>query len=267
MDEKDRLSDALKKAQQEREQNSKKADAFYTKYIPPVIPRRMEAQKSGIDCRLVSYANPKSTVAEQYRTTVTHILALSNISNLKVIMVTSSSLQEGKTITALNLAIIMACEVGKKVLVIDGNFRNPAVDSYLNIPADKGLSDLLADKADLNEVIFESGISNLFCICAGSTEINAVELLNSAKTENVLTKLKPQFDYIIIDTPAVIPYAEPRIIGKMSDGVILVVKAERTCREVVSRSQALLREVGAKLLGVVLTNIQYHIPEYIHKHL
>lgn len=268
MDNKDKLSEALKRAQQECEQNSKKAEPILNgKYIAPIAPKKLEAEGIGIDARLVSYADPKSPVAEQYRGTMTHMMALPNISNIKIIMITSSSSQEGKTITAINSAIVLAQDLGKKVLIIDANFRKPAVDSYLNIPADKGFSDLLADKADLNEIVFETPVNNLFCICAGHTEINPVELLNHAKIENILTKLKTRFDYIIIDTPAVIPCADASIIGKIADGVILVIKAEKTRREVISRSETLLKEVGAKVLGVVLTNIQYHIPEYIHKHL
>jgi capsular exopolysaccharide synthesis family protein len=268
VNEKDKLSEALRKAQEEREKNAKKAaPPLDSEYIAPIVPKKPEAAKEGIDARLVAYTDPKSPVAEQYRNLTTHLLSLPDAATLKIFAITSSSLQEGKTITALNLAIVLAQDLEKKVLVVDCNLRRPACDLYLGITTQKGLGDILAKTALVDEVVIETGIHNLFCICAGQTEVSPTELLSSQKMEDTLTSLRNRFDYIILDTPAVIPYADPRIISKVSDGVLLVVKAEKTRREVINRTESLLKEVGAKVLGVTLTNIQYHIPEYIHKHL
>ena len=83
----------------------------------------------------------------------------------------------------------------------------------------------------------------------------------------ILVELRPQFEVIILDTPAVIPYADPRILSKIVDGVIIVVRAGKTRREVVARAESVLRSVGANIMGYVLTGVEYHIPEYIHRHL
>ncbi|MFH1855677.1 MAG: CpsD/CapB family tyrosine-protein kinase [Candidatus Omnitrophota bacterium] len=265
---KDKLSEALKRAQTEREQIYKKAASpLNGKYVAPSVPKKAEAARNGVDSRLVAYTDANSPVAEQYRSLMTYVLSMPNADLLKVIAITSSSPGEGKTITALNFAIVLSRNLGKKVLVIDGNFRKPTVDLYLNINAEKGFSEVLAGISEVSEVIKETSIPNLFCIASGQIEINPVELLGSPKVANVLSKIKNRFDYIIIDTPAVIPYADARLISKISDGVILTIKAEKTSREVINRSEFLLKEAGAKLLGAVLTNIQYHIPEYIHKYL
>ncbi len=271
MDEKNKLSEALRKAHEERDKNSKKAAPPslppVTEYVAPTVPKRPEAAREGIDARLVAYADPRSRVADQYRNLMTQLLSLPEAAALKTLVITSSSLHEGKTITALNLAIVLSQNLGRKVLIIDCNLRRPALDSYLGLSTQKGLSDVLAGTATTDEVIIETGIHNLFCICAGEVEASPTELLSSPKLKETLDNLKKRFDYIILDTPAVIPYADPRIISKVCDGVLLVVKAERTRREVISRTESLLKAVGAKLLGITLTNIQYHIPEYIHKHL
>ena len=271
VDEKDKLSEALRKAQEERDKNSKKAAPSpppppISKYVADV-PKSPEAAREGIDARLVAYTDPRSPVADQYRNLMTHLLSLPEAPTLKTLVITSSSLHEGKTITAINLAIVLSQNLGRKVLIIDCNLRRPAIDSYLGLSARGGLSNVLTGTATTDEVIIETGIHNLFCICAGEVEASPTELLSSPKLKETLDNSKNRFDYIILDTPAVIPYADPKIISKVCDGVLLVVKAERTRREVISRTESLLKAVGTKLLGITLTNIQYHIPEYIHKHL
>lgn len=266
--ERDKFNEALKRAQEEFERKSEKAvPPLNGKYVAPIIPQKAEAERNGIDARLIAYTDPKSPVAEQYRSLATHILSAPGAKELKVLAITSSSIKEGKTLTALNLAVVLAQDLEKRVLIVDCNFRRPAVDLYLNVISQTGLSDALAGTISVKKVVMETHIERMFCIYAGKTEISPTELLSSSKMGETLAILKENFDYIILDTPAVIPYADPRLISKVSDGVLLIVKAEKTRREVVSRAESFLKEVGAKIIGVVLTNIQYHIPEYIHKHL
>ena len=181
--------------------------------------------------------------------------------------ITSSTNGEGKSVSAVNLGVVMAQDSGKPVLLIDCNMRKPAVDSLLGIRSDKGLADVLSGGTQLQDALVKTEIPNLTVLPAGQIASNPNELLASDKMKTILTELRPQFEAIILDTPAVIPFADPRILGKIVDGVILIVRAGKTRREVVARAESILKSVGANIMGYVLTGIEYHIPEYIHRHL
>ena len=144
--------------------------------------------------------------------------------------------------------------------------RKPGVDSLLGIRSDKGLSDVLSGRVQVRDALVKTDIANLVVLPAGQISASPNELLSSDKMKAILVELRPQFEVIILDTPAVIPYADPRILSKIVDGVIIVVKAGKTRREVVTRAESILKSVGANIMGYVLTGIEYHIPEYIHRH-
>lgn len=282
-DELRKLSDALKKAAEEKdkvfqrreqepitpppaepekEQASREAPAYETgeKMEKPII-------SSGISKKVVVYHNPNSTIAEQFRVIRTHICSSEKSCNVRTFAVTSPNNGEGKTVTAVNLSVVMAQDFGKPVLLIDCNMRKPAVDSLLGLGGSKGLSDVLSGSLQLKEALAKTEITNLTVLPAGQMSVNPNELLASDKMKAVLAEARPQFEAIVLDTPAVIPYADPRILGKLVDGIILVVRAGRTRREVVARAESVLKSVGVNILGYVMTGIEYHIPEYIHRHL
>lgn len=269
-----KISEAIKKAAQEKEKALEKEAA------PMVTPPPSEAIplptyetgvaekkiKAGVDHKIVAYYNPKDPIAEQFRALWTHIYSTETGGNLKTIAVTSSSHQEGKTIVAVNLSVVVAQDSDKPVLLIDCNLRKPTVDILLGLHADRGLSDVLAGNVKISDALMNTDIKNLTVLPAGQIPINPAEL-GSQKMKDLLTELRAQFDRIILDTPPVIPYADPRILGPLIDGVVMVVRAGKTRREAVLRAEDTLRKVGAKILGYVLTGIEYYIPEYIHRHL
>ena len=137
----------------------------------------------------------------------------------------------------------------------------------MGISSEKGLGDLLSGKTGIPDVTAASDIKNLFLIPAGHSYGNPTELLSSQKMKDVLFELKGKYDRIILDTPAVIPFSDPRILSHIVDGTVLVIRAGKTRREVVARAESILKSVGANILGYVLTGVEYHIPEYIHRHL
>jgi len=279
-----KLSDALKKAAEEKDKAFQRREQEPIITPPPAEPEKEQTYQetpayeagekmeklivsAGVSKKIVVYHNPNSTIAEQFRVIRTHICSSEKSYNVRTFAVTSPNNGEGKTVTAVNLSVVMAQDFGKPVLLIDCNMRKPAVDSLLGLRGSVGLSEVLSGSLQLKDALVKTEITNLTVLPAGQMSVNPNELLASDKMKAVLAEARPQFEAIVLDTPAVIPYADPRILGKLVDGIILVVRAGRTRREVVARAESVLKSVGVNILGYVLTGIEYHIPEYIHRHL
>ncbi len=234
---------------------------MFTKFIAKT------KDESQIDPRIVTYYAPDSTLAEQYRNIRTYISSLNGGELFRSILVTSANRREGKSITCVNLAVTMAEEKEKHVVLLNTDFRAPVIEKLLNIRAEKGLSNYLNGEIELDNALTSTAIKNLTVLATGDMIVNPAELLTSSKMKDLIKELERRFSYVILDTPAFIPFADARSLSPLVDGVLLLVQASRTRREVVWRLQEQLHSVRAKLLGVVLTNVEYYIPEYIHRHL
>ncbi|MDD5008628.1 MAG: CpsD/CapB family tyrosine-protein kinase [Candidatus Omnitrophica bacterium] len=271
-----KLNEALKRAADEKGKAFQAAPASPLNNPPveeragnemPPAARTEISLSSGISKKIVAFHNPGSPIAEQFRVVSTHIFCPEREGKLKAIVITSCSNEEGKSVAAANLAIVTAQNSGKPTLLIDCNFRKPSIGGLMGASLDKGLGDLLSGRAEAQDITAASEIKNLSIISAGNPSGNPTELLSSQKMKDFLFELKGKYDRIILDTPAVIPFSDPRILSHIVDGTVLVVRAGRTRREVVARAESVLKSVGANIIGYVLTGIEYHIPEYIHRHL
>lgn len=259
-----KLTDALKKAAAERLGRIEKLDEQGIRY-EFIAKKTVDSQ---IDPRIVAFYDSHSPVTEQYRTLRTNIQSLKSEKPIKALIITSATHSEGKTITAINLAISMANDLNKKnILLVDADLRRAKITKYLGITAETGLADLLTNGANVDDALLNIGINNLTILPAGKIPHNPAELLGSMKMRNLITILKAKYDYIIFDTPPVIPVTDAGVLGSQTDGVIMVIKASRTQKGVVEHAETLLKQVQAKLLGYILTNIQYHIPAYIYRYL
>lgn len=260
-----KITEALKKVAQERLSRIEKLDKQQeVKY--QFIARKTVDSK--IDPRIVSFYEPKSAVSEQYRTLRTNILSLDSKTPIKAITVSSSVNGEGKTITAINLAISMAYDLNKKsILLVDADMRRARLSKYLGFSAESGLSDLIANGSNLDDVLIDIGIDNLTILSAGKIPHNPAELLSSLKFRNLVTLARQRYDYVIFDSPPIIPVTDAGLLGAQTDGVIMVIKANKTPKGVVRHASGLLKQAQAKMLGYILTNIQYHIPAYIYRYL
>ncbi|MBD3181347.1 polysaccharide biosynthesis tyrosine autokinase [Candidatus Poribacteria bacterium] len=206
------------------------------------------------ESKMLTNVSPKAPEAETYRILITNI-QFSEVDNpIKTMMLTSSTPGEGKTITAINLAIMMA-RSGKKTLLIDADMRKPMVHKLFQLNRIPGLSDLLLDKASLDEITHSSHVENLFLISAGTSPPNAPQLLNSQKMEAFIQHVQNYYDMVIFDTPPATVVTDPAILGSKLDAVCLVVEAERTNRDLVIRAKELLTTVDARVLGVILNKI------------
>ena len=196
----------------------------------------------------------QSTVAEAYRALRTSVLLSSAGHPPKTILVTSGRPGEGKTTTAVNTAISLA-QLGASVLIIDCDLRRPKVHKVFGISHVHGLSTYLSRDAELSSLIHSLPVPNLSLLPCGPTPPNPAELISSEKMREMLTLLSEQFDHIIIDSPPLINVTDPVILSTMVDGVIMVVQAGRSTRDVVRRASQELTGVGAKVFGVVLNNV------------
>lgn len=196
----------------------------------------------------------QSTVAEAYRVLRTSVLLSSAGHPPKTILVTSGRPGEGKTTTAVNTAISLA-QLGASVLIIDCDLRRPKVHKVFGISHVHGLSTYLSRDAELGGLIHSLPVPNLSLLPCGPTPPNPAELISSEKMREMLALLSEQFDHIILDSPPLINVTDPVILSTMVDGVIMVVQAGRSTRDVVRRASQELTGVGAKVFGVVLNNV------------
>ena len=203
-----------------------------------------------------------SSMAESYRQLRTALLLSSAGHAPRTILFTSSQPAEGKTTTAVNTAISLA-QTGAAVLVIDADLRRPRVHKVFSLKNNSGLSSFLAGDGELAAQI-QVAMPNLFVLPVGPLPPNPAELLGSARMKQVLETLAANFDHIIIDSPPVASFADSLILSALVDGVIIVVKGGVTPREMAQRTQAHLRSVGARILGVVINQIKLQPHDYYY---
>ena len=257
---KDDFLESIKKAAESKERIFEKKE-LTSAYVAKT------KDESGIDPRIITYHDPKSSIAENYRVIFTHLKPSLEKSDIKTIAVMSASNQEGKSITAVNLSVVMARDFEKRVLLIDTNLRNSTIDELLNVETKEGLSDILSKNLNYNNALASTKIENLKVITAGANTVNPAELLSSQKMIQFLEEARQRFDCLIVDTSAIIPYADSKIIASMADGIILTVRSRKTRREVIDRVQSILDKLDVRILGFILTDIEYYIPEFIYKYL
>ncbi|SDB57937.1 non-specific protein-tyrosine kinase [Desulfonatronum thiosulfatophilum] len=201
---------------------------------------------------LVAATNPQSPMAEEYRKLKEMVIKLTrNDLTKNTLMVTSSMVGEGKTTTALNLAISLAQEYDHTVLLIDADLRRPCIMQYLGLDTKPGLTDCLLEKAQVSDVLVKTGIGKLTVLPSGRKAPNPGELFSSRKMRELVREMKHRYAerYIIIDTPPVLPFAETRSLSGIVDGVIMVVKSGLSTLENIRDAQYAMS--GAHILGLV----------------
>jgi capsular exopolysaccharide synthesis family protein len=225
-----------------------------TNYARGALPK---ASPSCVE--LVAWQQRSSMMAESFRAILTSIL-FSNTEGRspKTVVVTSALPCEGKTTVASNMAAAMA-RIGRRVLLIDADLRRPRLHDVFHVSQDYGLFDLLTsgtkDYRDLLPyVIQESSIPGAFLLVGGPLTANATDLLYSDTMADLLRQARQTFDMVIIDTPPMLDLPDARVLGRMSDGVVLVVRAGTTTRDIALTVKQRLHEDGITLLGTVLNN-------------
>ena len=206
------------------------------------------ALESTLDPVLVAALEPLSPAAEEYRALRARLYQSENSHPLRVVQVTSPGKAEGKTVTALNLALTMAQEFQRRVLIVDADLRQPHVHELLGLPPGPGLVDVLTGAAALEEALVEIPEHHLTVLRAGRAYERPAEMLGSSPMRRLVDTLRTQFDRIVLDSaPAIV--ADPGALASLSDGLLLVVRASSTTRPAIARAIATLS--SSKLLGIV----------------
>jgi capsular exopolysaccharide synthesis family protein len=211
-------------------------------------------------------AEARSPLAEAYRQLRTSVLLSTAGRSPKTLLVTSSVPSEGKTTTSVNTAISLA-QTGANVLIIDADMRRPRLHSTFEMNNRRGLSTILSSdmsEADILGVIQQHEESGLQLLTSGPIPPNPAELIGSEQMRRLITILKTSFDHIIIDSPPIASFTDGVLIASMVDGVLLVVHGGNTSRSVVRRSRQLLNDVGAKIFGVILNNVDLQRQNYYY---
>ena len=195
-----------------------------------------------------------SAEAESFRTLMTNIEFSSAESPHKVLLITSSNADEGKSFATANLAVAMA-QTKERVLIVDCDMRKAMQHSIFGVDNEKGLANLLVGNADLESVIRDTEVPNLKLISCGPTPANPVELLRSSRMDEVLSELRSAWDVILCDSPPVLPVADALVLASKLDGVLLVADLNRTARDIMAEALERLSELGAPMLGLVCNKV------------
>jgi capsular exopolysaccharide synthesis family protein len=246
---------------------------------PPEEPQREEAPKPTPSprSRLVQPTNNYSPVlaahhdrggpiTEQYRALRTHLLAHYEDKRFAT-LVTSAEAGEGKTLTSLNLGIILAERTERTTVVVDCDLRRGRVAKYLSMDESPGMADVVGNKASLDDVLRPTVYPNLFVITAGKLRQNEVgELMGRPELQEVAMELRRRFDYVLFDTPPINRAADAGQLGRVVDGALVIVRMNKTHRESVDRAIRLLHAANVTVSGLVLTHQQYFIPNYLYRY-
>ena len=192
---------------------------------------------------------------EAYKTLRTNLQFCGD--DIKVITFTSCTPNEGKTSISLNLSISFA-ETGKKIILIDADLRKSVIAGRYKIGrVDKGLSHYLSGQANMDEVVCNTDIDNMDIILSGSNCPNPAELLEHMRFGELISKLRNEYDYVIIDTPPLGSVIDSAIVAKVSDGVVLVVEANAISHRFAGKVKEQLERTGCRILGAVINKVPF----------
>jgi receptor protein-tyrosine kinase len=211
--------------------------------------RRMEFHPLS-DALLVNPNKPREAPAEEFRTLRTRLNHLQTTQPLHTLVITSPSPAEGKSFTAANLALTQSQLKGKRILLVDFDFRRPTVDKTFQVPISPGMTNYLQGTASLSDILMRIGDSNLYVVAAGDPVPNPLELLNLPECAAVIAGLRNHFDWVILDSPPLLFAADGNLLATMADGTVLVVRMGTTTYDSVSRAVQSLCENN--VLGIVV---------------
>jgi capsular exopolysaccharide synthesis family protein len=203
--------------------------------------------------RLITFLDPSGSTSEAYRSLRTNLLYAQVDNPPKVIVVTSPRQGEGKSTTTANLAVVLA-QAGKRVLLLDCDFRIPVIHKFFGLHNFHGMTDILVGEKSLQEV-WKEPIEGLKVVPVGPIPLDPAEVLGSQRFSNFLTSVRKEFDYVLLDASPVRPVSDPLVIAVQGDAVLVVLDAQNSRKIDVRRTVHDLKTIGANVLGVVMNNL------------
>jgi len=229
--------------------------------VPFISPKGLQHAVNGangearkIKSRLITHFEPKSPVSEAYRTFRTNVQYTRIDNPVKTIVVTSAGPGEGKSTTAVNLAIAFA-QMGFKTLIVDTDLRRPVQHGIFGIKRGEGITNVLIGKTGFADAVRDTEIENLHLLTAGVLPPNPSELLASDAMGRFVESVSKEYDMVVFDSPPVIAVTDAAVLSARLDGVIVVVKSGVTKEDALSRAKILLQNVNARFLGVLVNGI------------
>jgi len=210
---------------------------------------------------LIVEVDPRSRRAEAFRSLRTNLQFVDAANHPRTLVVTSSLAGEGKSTMSANLALTMA-QGGSKVCLVEGDLRRPKVLDYLGLEGAVGLTDALIGRAEVFDVIQPYGGTNMWVLGAGPIPPNPSELLGSTAMRSLLANLASRFDYVVIDTPPILPVTDAVVLSSLVDGVIVVAGSGVVQRDQLVHGLESLESVAARVLGLVLNRVPVNSAGY-----
>ena len=219
-------------------------------------------QVGEVDAHLISFHDPTAPAAEYLRRIRSRLCILRNETPFKSLLVTSCRRNEGKTTVAINLAATLSQQPDTQVLLVDADLRKPSCDAKLGLRCEKGLGDYLTGEIDdANGVpLYSTPLERLALLSAGKPVATPSELLGSERMRKLSSMLSSRFDWIVLDTPPVLPVTDTQALAQFIDRLLLVIEAFHTSRGAVHQSLEMFRE--EQVLGYVMNKIEYAMTSY-----
>jgi len=218
--------------------------------VEPVIKGELEKTPP----ELITYAVPSSVMSEAYRSVRTSLLLSLPERAPRVVLVTSAVPSEGKTVTAINIAVSLT-QTGSRVVLVDADMRKPRIHSVFSVGNLPGLTSFLTGSANLKDVIHDVGPANLHLLPCGVIPPNPAELIQSGRFNHLVQVLRQYFDYVVLDSPPLANVSDARILAANAEATLLVVKAFSTSRHVAKRAVDHLQELKARNIAVILNDL------------
>ena len=254
----DKLDDSVKSPDELRDQ----MELPMLGLIPAIRAERGSRRNADATVgRLITHVDPRSPVAEAYRSMRTNLAFARAQQSPQAIVVASPGPADGKSTTVANLAITFA-QQGQRTLLIDADLRRAVLDKAFNAPRSPGLTEVIIGESTLDQVLHQTEVPNLSILASGRFPPNPAELLGSARMQEILHEAKARFDVILLDSPPLLAVTDAAVLATMVDGVVLVIRTQRTKREAVRRALGHLRSVRGRLLGAVLNDVDLRSGAY-----
>jgi len=202
--------------------------------------------------QLITLTDPRSPMAEAFRTLRTNLMFSSLEHPLTTLLVTSPAPEEGKSTTLANLAVSLA-QGGRTTILVDCDLRRPRQHELFGVPGEPGLTNAILDKVDAPKLV-ATAVEGLWLLPAGAVPPNPADLLGSRRMDAIIANLKTRADLVLFDAPPVIAVTDAALLASKLDGVLLVVSAGRTQRDHALQAKNLLEKIHVRIVGAVLTN-------------